>query len=142
LAPPTPPKKTPIKPVPGTMEVAEGTGAPTESPLFTSDQCVYLSRKHLLWSTKGALFSSWVEPGGQPFPDQRLLLVLDQLGVVYAELGVGCGNADAAARSQALVSFQTEVVETLFLVIIYTRSLSKASIYWKSPSPPLLTLRL
>lgn len=48
-----------------TMAVAEGARAPTESLLFT-DQCVYLSRKHLLWSRKG-----FGEAGGQPFPDQR-----------------------------------------------------------------------
>lgn len=35
------------------MEVAEGTRAPMESRLFT-DQCVYLSRKHLLWSGKAS----------------------------------------------------------------------------------------
>ncbi len=67
------------------MAVAEGTRAPTERLLFT-DQCVYLSRKHLLWSRKG-----FGEAWGQLFPDQRhaeekalalrqdrLLLVLDQ----------------------------------------------------------------
>lgn len=44
---PTPLAQTPIKPVPRTMAVAKGTRAPMESLLFT-DQCVYLSRKHLL----------------------------------------------------------------------------------------------
>lgn len=47
------------------MAEAEGTRAPVESRLFT-DQCVYLSRKHLLWSGKGLL---WLI-GGQQFADQ------------------------------------------------------------------------
>lgn len=119
-----------------------------ESLLFT-DQCVYLSRKHLLWSRKG-LFLFFGEAGRQLFPDQRHA---EEKGTSFGTGGTfagpgsaqdvaallklgGCGKSEEAWR---WFHFKL-VVETLSVLSCeHTSSSVKRAPTRRDPHPPTPT---